>query len=101
MLLPVMALVDSVASTKPGPALGRRPGWLPEQGRGSGLAPRDSGRGRGCHRWEEHNYALANVAMNFFFCFATAWAAMSSFAIARMAFENSAFGSETTAGFPR
>ena len=39
--------------------------------------------------------------MKLFFCLATAWAATSSFAIARTARENSAFASESTAGLPR
>src|SRR3712207_4126170 len=34
----------SVASTKPGAALGRGQGWAPWQGRGWSLAPRDRGR---------------------------------------------------------
>src|SRR5689334_23521533 len=42
--LPVLAPRLSVVSTKPGVALDRRSGWLPDQGRGWRLAQRDSGR---------------------------------------------------------
>ena len=44
----------SVASTKPEAALGRSQGWLPWQGRGWTLAPRDRGREAGKYRRMGH-----------------------------------------------
>src|SRR5947207_12199349 len=43
-----------VASTKPGAALGRGQGWLPWQGRGRFLAPRDRGPEAGVYCLKRH-----------------------------------------------
>jgi len=43
-----------VASTKPGAALVRGQGWLPWQGRGWPLAPRDRGPEAGVHCLGRH-----------------------------------------------
>jgi hypothetical protein len=57
--LQVMLLDYWVASTKPGAALDRSQGWLPWQGRGSFLAPRDRGPEAGMHCLEGHYPAIA------------------------------------------
>jgi hypothetical protein len=43
-----------VGSTKPEAAHGRSEGWLPLQGRGWTLAPRDRGPEAGKYRWTGH-----------------------------------------------
>jgi hypothetical protein len=52
--LQVMLSSFWVASTKPGAALVRGQGWLPWQGRGWFLAPRDRGPEAGVRRLEGH-----------------------------------------------
>src|SRR2546427_13294386 len=52
--LPVMLSSFWVASTKPGAALARGQGWLPWQGRGWFLAPRDRGPEAGKYCWKAH-----------------------------------------------
>src|SRR3982751_3561426 len=55
-LVPLQVVPTSawVASTKPGAALARGQGWLPWQGRGWFLAPRDRGPGTAVHCLEGH-----------------------------------------------
>src|SRR5437762_7098435 len=55
-LVPRTAMPSSiwVASTKPGAALARGQGWLPWQGRGWFMAPRDRGPEAGMHCWTGH-----------------------------------------------
>jgi hypothetical protein len=47
-----------VASTKPGAARGRREGWLPSQGRGWFLAPRDRVQEAGVCCLVGHDYSV-------------------------------------------